>query len=132
MNIELESFENTLGEGLESRNNNWRKINAIGKEQLRQSKRLDNGKLTDTITEINGKTGVITKEDIMALGIGEKGEVGPKGLPGEKGEKGERGPSGNPENLALLEEVVSDLEAFVLSEINRLEQLIAKINDNKE
>lgn len=59
-----------------------------------------NAKFTDTTTLINGKTGIITKEDIIALGIKEqgipglKGDKGDTGATGAKGTTGDRGPQG--------------------------------------
>lgn len=56
-----------------------------------------NAKFTDTVTSINGKTGIILKADIEALGIsavGPKGDTGARGPQGLKGDTGDIGPRG--------------------------------------
>ena len=53
---------------------------------------------TDTVTTINGKTGEISKADIVALGISEqgpKGDKGADGIDGQDGAKGDKGDDGH-------------------------------------
>lgn len=97
MTIKKESLYNTMGEDLANRNLNWDEVDKAIKEVERQKTLLADAELTDTVTSINDKTGVITKEDIVALGISEvgpKGDTGPEGPKGPQGVKGDIGPEG--------------------------------------